>query len=384
MTKQFDVFIVGGGAVGASAALALAQCGKTVLLIEKKEFTPTTSSIHDKTLALSYASMKIYETLGLPSLFNEKTALIKQVHITQQGQFGSCRLDHRKQGVEALGVVVGAYDLEKALYQVVERCSAITIWQTKKELELQLLQDKWIIEENEAPLLIAADGAQSMLREKAFIDCEEIDYDHYAIAWNLQLKKMPPNVAVERFLANGAIALLPWKDGWTTCVWTLPKEEAMALNALEEAAFKVRAEQALGKAFSTIQAMGRRILYPLKMTLAKNAFGARFLLMGNAAHTLHPIAAQGLNLSLRDIWQLRTQLRHNSMATIDMGSQGFLAQYQQAREADQQRVIFATDKIAKIMANKRVPAYWRAMGITLFDTFSMIRDHFARYGMGVV
>lgn len=384
MRRVYDVVIVGGGAVGISAALALAQCGKTILIIEKRKVLPIPSSIDDKTLALSYASMKIYEALGIKSLFNEKAALIKQVQITQQGYFGSCRLDHQKQGVEALGVVIGAQDLECTLYQALPQYPAIKILQTEKELDFQLLNDRWKIEENEATLLIAADGVNSALRKKAFIDCEEIEYGHYAIALNIQFKNKLPNIAIERFLKNGAIALLPWKGDWVTCVWTLQKEEALAMNALDDAGFKIQCEQALGKAFSTIQAMSRRIVYPLKMTLAKNAWGARFLLMGNAAHTLHPIAAQGLNLSLRDIWQLRAQLRQDFLNETDLGSQKFLEKYQQARERDQQRVIFATDKIAKIMANQRLPAYWRAMGITLFDMLSIIRDPFTRYGMGLV
>jgi 2-octaprenyl-6-methoxyphenol hydroxylase len=382
MTKQYVFIIMGGGAVGASAALALAQCGKTVLLIEKRKNASRFSSIHDKTLALSYASIKIYETLGIKSLFHEKAAMIKQVQVTQQGQFGSCRLDHQKQKVEALGVVVGAHDLEYALYQALEQCPAVTLLQTEKDLYPELLEDKWKIEENEAALLIASDGVNSTFRKRAFIECEEIEYGHYAIALNIRLKNMPPNVATERFLNNGAIALLPWKEGWTTCVWTLQKEEAIAMNALDDACFKVQCEKALGNAFSTIQAMGQRMMYPLKMTLAKNAFGARFLLMGNAAHTLHPIAAQGLNLSLRDIWQLRSQLKQDFLDDSEVGSQNFLEKYQRAREADQRRVIFATDKIAKIMANERFPAYWRAMGITLFDMFSVIKDPFIRYGIG--
>lgn len=384
MKRQYDVFIVGGGAVGVSAALALAQCGKTVLLIEKRKLSSLSfSSIHDKTLALSYASIKIYEALGIKSLFNEKAALIKQVQVTQQGQFGSCRLDHQKQGVEALGVVVGAHDLEKALYQALEQCSGITLLQTDEDLYPELLFDKWEYGENQASLLIASDGVNSTLRKRAFIDCEEIDYGHYAIALNIRLKNMPPNVATERFLKNGAIALLPWKERWVTCVWTLQKEEAMALNALEDHDFKEQCEQALGNVFSTIEAMSKRMIYPLKMTLARNAFGARFLLMGNAAHTLHPIAAQGLNLSLRDIWQLRSQLRQDFSGNSDLGSQDFLQKYQRAREADQRRVIFATDKIAKVMADDRLPAHWRAVGITLFDIFSAIRDPFTRYGMGL-
>lgn len=384
MTKQYTVVIIGGGAVGASAALALAQCGKTVLVIEKRKFSSIPSSIHDKTLALSYASVKIYEALGIKSLFNEKAALIKQVQVTQQGQFGSCRLEHRKQGVEALGIVIGAHDLECALYQALEQYPAVKILQTEQDLEPQLLGDRWEIEGNEATLLIASDGVHSTLRKRAFIDCEEIEYGHYAIALNIRLKNMLPNIATERFLKNGAIALLPWKDGWVTCVWTLQKEDAMAMNALDDEGFKMQCEQALGNAFSTIEAMSRRVIYPLKMTLARNAVGARLLLMGNAAHTLHPIAAQGLNLSLRDIWQLRAQLKQDFLNNNDLGSQKFLEKYQRSREADQQRVIFATDKIAKIMANQRLPAYWRAMGITLFDTFPMIKGPFIRYGMGYI
>ncbi len=385
MKKQYDVIIVGGGAVGASVALAIGQCNRQVLLIEKRslDHIRPTLSMNEKTLALSYSSIKIYEALGVLKFFIDKSVSINEVHVTQQGQFGSCRLNHKEQGVDQLGAVVGAHDLEFAIYQTLKACPFVTLMQADEPLQLQRHLNHWEGQDCQAPLLIASDGAQSSLRNKVFIQCNETDYQHCALALNMKMSKMPKGLALERFLDEGAIALLPWQNDWMTCVWTLKKDEAALAMALSDNEFKVKCEQVLGKMYSNIEEMGTRSIYPLQMKLAKNQFSSRFLLMGNAAHSLHPIAAQGLNLSLRDVWQLRSQLRQDPTHLVDMGTEAFLQEYDNKRKADQNRIIRTTSNIASIMANQRVPALLRAMGITLLDTLLPLKIPFTKLSMGL-
>jgi 2-octaprenyl-6-methoxyphenol hydroxylase len=231
-------------------------------------------------------------------------------------------------------------------------------------------------------LLIAADGASSTLREEQGISVNTKNYNHFAVLTNVKLEASHPFRAYERFLAQGAIALLPWQNNLATCVWTTQHEQAQFLLSLTDEEFIAACQAEFGFRMGKITQVGKRNCFPLQMTIASVQSSARFLVMGNAAHSLHPIAAQGLNLSLRDIWQVRNQALHlNNKA--DLGSEDFIAEYHQARSHDQNRIIFATDKIARFMSGGPLPSWLRACGITLFDCVNPLKQLFTRFSMGL-
>lgn len=390
--KRFDAVIVGGGIVGASLALALGQVGSKVLLIEQHDVAPENADIKNtKTIALSYASAKIYEALGVWNSLCTHVTPINQVRVNVQGQFGSCLLDHKKQKTDALGYVISTSVLERALnnaltqYETVESVRPATLGDTRH------LQDRWEVQFNagsqthlvSSNLLIGSDGANSPLRHSQYIDCKESAYGHYGIMVNVKIKRNSPFEALERFLKKGAIAVLPWQNDWATCVWTAEEKEAFQLMTLNDDDFKIKCQEQLGRSFGKIIDMGKRFSFPLKMKLAKMQTSSRFVLMGNAAHNLHPIAAQGLNLSLRDIWQFILPLRGMGQSPIDLGSPEYLEQYVASRREDQARVVFATDQIARWMASRLLPEEIRAMGVTLFDCIFPFKHWFTRYGMGL-
>ena len=151
---------------------------------------------------------------------------------------------------------------------------------------------------------------------------------------------------------------------------------------MTDKAFLSACQEALGSSYGKLKGLGKRMVLPLSMQVAKKQTSHRFLLMGNAAHSLHPIAAQGLNLSLRDIWQLKKQLTGKSIQ--DLGNNAFLEVYSKARQGDQGRIIFATDKIAKYLSGGPLPMSLRALGVSLFDSFSPAKKLFTRYSMGLL
>jgi len=232
-------------------------------------------------------------------------------------------------------------------------------------------------------LLVAADGIDSMLRKALAITVNKTEYGHFAVMSNIERSGVSPFTAFERFMSQGAIALLPWQNNMATCVMTVPMEQAQLLMAMSDKEYLTACQDALGRRQGRLIGLGRRICLPLTMQIASQQISNRFLLMGNAAHSLHPIAAQGLNLSLRDIWQLRNQIRM-SKTLIDVGSIHFLETYTQARTNDQSRIIFATDKIAKYMSGGPLPMRLRALGITLFDSFVPVKKMFTRISMGLM
>jgi 2-octaprenyl-6-methoxyphenol hydroxylase len=389
--KLYDAVVVGGASVGLSTALALGQSERRVLLIEKESArAPSSSPAGDsKTFALSYASAKIYSALGIWETLADVATPIKHVHVTMQGQFGSCRLSHNDLKTEVLGYVVAAQALEDSLTHALKACPTVEVLRSASIVQAELSLNEWHmqvqVDQQTLPLssrlLIASDGANSALRAAHYIDCDDLEYGHCGIMVNLKMKAMPEGVALERFLEKGAIALLPWQEGWATCVWTLDEHTARDLMSQNDEIFMAHCQQALGRQLGSIISIGKRYVFPLRMKLAKAQSGARFLLMGNAAHSLHPIAAQGLNLSLRDMWQLKKQVDLSSR--VDMGDPEFIATYVNARKQDQNRIIFATDKIARFMASDRLSEKWRAMGITLFDSFFPLKNRFTRYSMGL-
>lgn len=382
-----DVVIVGAGAVGLSLALALSQQQYRVLLIEQRKETIVPADFEAKTLALSYASKRIFESLAVWEHLASMVVPIQKVMVSVKGQYGISRLE-TPSDYDALGYVVGALALEQVLINALSSMPNVEILNNARLLSRQSTDEHWQlrVEGKEqtvfCKLLIAADGAQSQLRQEQQIGTKILDYNHYALITNLEIPSLSRFTAIERFLPTGAIALLPWQKNTATCVFTTSESEALRLKELPEETFLAQCQAQLGKRLGKITRSSKRHVFPLTMTLADSQVAARFLLMGNAAHNLHPIAAQGFNLSLRDIWQLRTQLI-KSKTHCDLGDARFLQEYANARRTDQHRIIFATDKIARFMSGRLLPPSLRAMGITLFDCVTPLKQQFVHLAMGL-
>ncbi|MCS5712566.1 FAD-dependent oxidoreductase [Candidatus Berkiella aquae] len=388
----YDVVIIGGGAVGASLALMFAQENFQVLLIEKK--AASTKLIPDKearTIALSFASTHILEALGIWQSLQHRSVPIQEVRVSVAGRLGTTRLDAKEQKVPFLGQVVSFDELERTVFEALAHLPNVKIMRPATLQHYQLSSQGWDLsiaeEEKILPiktrLLVAADGIDSMLRKALAIAVNKTEYGHFAVMSNIERSEVDSFTAFERFMAQGAMALLPWRNQMATCVMTAPMEQAQSWMAMSDQEYLTTCQDLLGRRQGRLIGLGKRICLPLTMQIATQQMSHRFLLMGNAAHSLHPIAAQGLNLSLRDIWQLRHQIRMSKMP-IDVGSPHFLETYIKARANDQSRIIFATDKIAKYMSGGPLPMKLRALGITLFDSFMPAKKMFTRISMGLM
>lgn len=386
-----DVVILGGGVVGASLALMLAQFNYQVVVVEKK--SPTTTTTHDlaaRTVALSFASVQILKSLGVWQALEQCTVPIQEVLVSVAGRLGRSHLKAAEQGAPYLGQVVAFDDLEQVLFAALAKMPNVKLFCNATLSEYHKEQSDWSLTLQAAKplvirskLLVAADGIDSSVRQHLGMEVRTTDYGHFAVLANLQVKDAPPARAIERFLKDGAIALLPWRNQLATSVYTVTEQQKNHLQALNDQAYLTACQQALGMRHGKLIGLGKRICVPLMMQVAPQQISDRFLLMGNAAHSLHPIAAQGLNLSLRDIWQLKKQLS-SCHEKIDLGSSSFLETYQQARQSDQNRIIFATDHIAKYLSGGPLPMGLRALGVTLFDCLSPAKKLFTRYSMGLV
>lgn len=399
--KSFDVVIVGAGLVGSCLALMLGQSGYQVLLIEQYPPKTIPSDIDTRTMALSHASQTLLSQWGIWPILAQRAAPIEEVCVTVQKQYGSTHLIPPPSlgQKSALGYVVSAFDMEAAITQALGNHENITIMRPAAVVSQKPQEDLWQIDvRTEDPprtdcgptstsltqvttrLLIAADGNASPLAQSQKIAYQTMQYSHHAICANFIVEAKSPHTAYERFLNGGALALLPWISPYMTCVWTC-EGSATSLMDLSDADYLQACQKAFGRRIGSLKAIGKRFTYPITMRYAPYQIGWRFAVMGNAAHQLHPIAAQGLNLSLGDIRTFQTLLQKER--PHDLGDPAFLKAYQEACWPQQAKVIHTTDKIAQIMSSNAWINPLRGMGLTVLDMLSPLKQPLTRWGMGV-
>jgi 2-octaprenyl-6-methoxyphenol hydroxylase len=388
-TNACDVVIVGGGLVGASLACALEGSGLSVAIIEAFPLKASSQPCYDdRTVALSYGSRIIFESMGLWSLLEDRVEAIKTIHISDRGHFGVTRLYHDEEGVEALGYVAENRVLGEVLYQRLADNKNAQLHCPAELVHLEQQPDcvKVEIEEQgkartiQAKLLVAADGVSSQVREMLQIGTSKQDYRQSAVITNVTPGRPHQNVAYERFTDSGPLAFLPMTGGRCSVVWTVRAEQAEQLAELDDAAFLERLQERFGFRLGRLKKAGERQVYPLALVETTQVARGRVVVVGNAAHTLHPVAGQGFNLALRDIALLAEMM----VSSDDVGAATMLQSYEAQREEDAHRVFRFTDMLVKIFSNDLPPlAHLRAAGLVAADLMPSVKHRLARQSMGL-
>jgi 2-octaprenyl-6-methoxyphenol hydroxylase len=394
-TLEVDVAIAGGGLVGASLALALAQLSLRVALIEASRFGDSDQpSFDDRTTALSNGSRRIFEGLGVWPLVERDATPIHRIHVSDQGRFGFARLDAQEQGVAALGHVIVNRALGAALWARLEQ-EAIDVIAPARVLGMSLSHHRQRIECEdggaaprvlEAKLAVAADGARSTLRAAAGVDASTWDYGQVALVTNVFAQRYHNHVAYERFTPAGPIALLPMSEGRLGLIWTLAPERAQELASLADAAFLARLQSEFGFRLGRFTRVGVRHLYPLALTRAAEHVAPRLAIVGNAAQSLHPIAGQGFNLGLRDAASLAEVLADGlarSGPGFDPGDGLWLEHYREWREDDRRNIVRFTDGLVRLFTQPFGPAKaLRDAGMLAFDLMPAAKGALSRLSLG--
>jgi 2-octaprenyl-6-methoxyphenol hydroxylase len=231
----------------------------------------------------------------------------------------------------------------------------------------------------QARLVVAADGAHSLVKQAAGIDSSERDYGQVALVANIRTDRSARGIAYERFTASGPLALLPLADGSYTVVWTLLPARAAAMRECDDAEFCRLLQHSFGWRAGRILAVGKRASYPLALVRAQELCGQRVVLVGNAAQALHPVAAQGFNLGLRDAATLAELIAGAS----DPGAAQLLAQFAQRRSADRSGMIGFTDQLVKLFDSQGGAAIAaRNLGLLLFDLNAPAKRALSRLSWG--
>ncbi|TCB74621.1 2-octaprenyl-6-methoxyphenyl hydroxylase [Acinetobacter sp. ANC 4177] len=399
---QQEVIIVGGGMVGLSLALMLAKADIGVKLLEAIQYpdyddanlAPYHSSFDARNSALSRRTVQIYQELGLWDALQEHATPIYEVHITEQGSFGKARLKAEQEKVESFGQVIENAWLGRVLLQQVKQEALIELIDGVQVTSLTQDADWAYIEAIrgaekaalQSKLVIAADGRDSFCRKALGIGVSEHDYDQVAIVTTVQTSKPHNHVGFERFSPLGPLALLPLPGEYRrSVVWPVQKgTEGEWLGDENDQHFLDALQQTYGDRAGKFQKTGKRFSFPLSQVLAEKQAVGRVVLMGNAAHTIHPVAGQGFNLCMRDAYVLRRYLIEQNTQASDFGDAAMLLDYEKSRMTDQQRVIKFCDSVVRGFSNQSpILKLIRNTGLVAFDTIPGIKPLVANYAMGL-
>jgi 2-octaprenyl-6-methoxyphenol hydroxylase len=395
LPSTFDVAIGGGGLVGATLAIALAQLQLKVVLIEASPFgTPDQPSFDDRTTALSNGSRRIFDALGVWSLLEREATPIRRIHVSDQGRFGFARISAEEQGVDALGYVITNRSMGMALWRRLKETS-VQIFAPARTTAITPQPDSQRIDcvdgegresSLHAKLAIAADGARSTMREAAGVRAETWDYEQVALVTNVFAHRFHDHVAYERFTSSGPLALLPMSDGRMGLIWTFAPALANEMGECSDTDFLTRLQAAFGFRLGRFTRIGARQLYPLNLTRSEDHVAERLAIVGNAAQALHPIAGQGFNLGLRDAASLAEVLADGQAegeAAFDPGDGLWLQRYRDWREGDRSNIVRFTDGLVRLFSQPFGPAkLLRDVGMLAFDLMPPAKDALAQLSLG--
>ncbi|MDX1434176.1 MAG: 2-octaprenyl-6-methoxyphenyl hydroxylase [Gammaproteobacteria bacterium] len=391
--RHYAVVVAGGGLVGMTLAVALGRGRVPVGLVEAPPAPGPGAGARDpRPIALAESSRRILAALDLWPALAPLATPIRSIHVSDRGRFGFARLHARDVDLAALGHVVEADDLARVLGDALGGMTGVHRLGPATVSAARLAADRLLLELGSAEpshdvgasLLVVCDGGRSPLRESLGIAVRSHDYRQSAIAARVRPRRGHGFVAYERFTSAGPLALLPMADGWCGLVWSLPSERAREVAALPDTAFLASLSDVFGRRMGAFVESGPRVLFPLQLVSARSVVQPRLAVIGNAAHHLHPVAGQGLNLGLRDVAALVdvivTALREDG----DPGADAGLERYAAARRDDHRRVRRATDALVRLFGNDWIPvAAVRDLGLLGLDLLPPLKRRFTRAATGL-
>ena len=388
VTQQADVLIVGGGLVGLSLAAALGTAGVATIVIDRQDPAAMLDQGFDgRVAALAWANWRMLESIGVWPLLREAEPIL-DIRVSDGPSTLFLHYDHRTLGSDPFGFMVENRLNRQALYRRLEGLGSVALLAPAGLSELQRGADDVAARLDDgrrikARLAVAADGPNSALRQAAGIRSLGWSYDQTGIVCTVAHERPHLGVAQERFLPAGPFAILPMTGNRSSLVWTERSSLAPALLAAPEAAFLEELAGRFGDHLGSLAVVGPRFGFPLALGLAERYVDRRLALIGDAAHRIHPIAGQGLNLGLRDVAALAEIVVDRLRLGLDPGDAVALARYQRWRRFDSLLMAAVTDSLNRLFSNDIAPLRLvRDLGLAAVNKIDPLKRLFMHHARG--
>jgi len=391
--KQYDLIILGSGMVGSALACALAETKLRIALLDKQkpQLDWPIEGYDLRVSALTYASQKILNHIGAwPSMLKRRVSPFSTMLVWDASGDGKIEFDAENSGVPQLGHIVENRVTQGALFDCIEKhrnidylqpVTAVNTITNEKKAELILDNDDIL----EAKLIVGADGARSWLRQQANIQVSSKDYGQKGVVTTVKTKFHHNETARQRFLPTGPLAFLPLPDGYCSIVWSTTSDEADRLVKMDEEAFIKELNNALGESeLGHVESVGVRAAFPLKKQHADQYCAQRMVLVGDAAHTIHPLAGQGVNLGLLDIATLAEEIISAIEKRRDIGSQTLLRRYERRRKGENLLMMSSMDGFHALFSNdNKGLSLIRNLGLNITNKITPVKSKLMEHAMGL-
>lgn len=393
---SMDVVIIGGGLVGGTLGVALAQQGFSVAVIDREAPEELLKpDLDGRTTAVSYGSKLIFDQLNIWEKVESAAEPILDIRVFERGSPWAIYYDHRDLGTDPMGYIVENRYLRQGIFHRAIELSGYLTWiapasvtSTKRNPEgvvIHLTDSRCL----KAPLLVGAEGRLSATREEAGIKTLGWSYDQMALIAHVTHEKPHQGGAWEVFQPQGPFAILPLRNSSATganrsgIVWTGAPDEINRLLGLDDAILSAELEE-IFPYYGAIEVSGKRWSYPLSAMIAKSTIDHRLVIVGDAAHTVHPVAGQGVNLGWRDAQTLAEDLGKAKGLGLDIGSKSILADYQRRRRLDTGSILVMSDGMVRLFSNKSsILSFMRNTGLGVVNQIPPLKRHLMRRAMGI-
>jgi 2-octaprenyl-6-methoxyphenol hydroxylase len=387
--SNFNILIIGGGFSGLTAALTIAKENPniSIALLEKSDIKNQDKQRDGRAFAISQSSLKLFSKIGILDQIKDFAGIIEDIKIVDGNSpfylYFEGYSDSSNPTGKHLGMVIENYHIHNALRDQVLKQENITIFCPNFYKEITFDKNKALakIDNNQiisANLVLACDGRFSAIREKFNIPTFQKSYRQNSLVFNISHKEPHKNIALEKFLPEGPFAVLPMRDSFeSSIVWTVKRETAQALLALDEENFLQQFKKSIGDYLGEVKILTKPLKYNLDLIAAKKYYFERVVLIGDAAHAIHPIAGQGFNVGVNDIKFLSSLITQNLNCGLDIGSQTLLEKYQRVRKLDAGKMVLATDGLNALFSNKILPVkIARNLGLGIVEKIPLLKKFF--------
>ena len=407
--NEFDIVIAGAGMVGATLAHLLASSSMRVALIDRSdpaasnpnELQLSAEKFDSRVSAISHASQQLFNELGIwDEMEAKRVCNYRNMEVWDADGTGSISFSATEINQAQLGSIIENSIITAALHKGLARLQSVsTIYPFTIESYEQIeIEDQRYLQLNSsegkfvrAKLVVAADGANSILRQLANFDCREWDYEQHALVTTVRTKKPHNYTALQRFLETGPLAFLPLRAAqnddsqcYSSIVWSMLPEQAERIMALDEKIFNKELAAAIEFRLGDIEWSDRRFVFPLKQRHATDYYKENIVLIGDAAHTIHPLAGQGVNLGLLDAKVLAEELRRGVDAKRSVADPTVLLRYQRRRKGSNLSMMWLMEGFKRLFEQKNLSIRWiRNIGMNSLDSMTLIKNRMVRKAMGL-